>query len=666
MNPDKIAAMMAKQKEREEAMRKKEAEKNAAAQAKKNDENAAYLAKVAPAVKKQEAPSQPTDNWFLLKKNLYAPLPPTTRGRPTLIGGDPSGENIVYCLGNSVFIRNINNPLIADIYSEHTHPTTVARYSPDRKYIASGDQIGNVRVWHTQVVGQFAHKLVLEKKVLGGAIYDLAWDIESKRIVAVGQGRDKFGVAFNAETGSGQGDIGYHSKPITCTAIRPVKPYRIITGAEDFQVNTFENFPLKYKSTISKFSNFINCVQFSPDGSQFLIVAQDKQGLFGDAETMQITHSLEVENGHKGGVYACSYSPDGKQVLTVSGDKTARIWESATGKLVETHTFGTELEDQLVGCLWQGNHKIVLSLGAQLIYLPAQPGSPPSRVITGHNKGIEAIAFDQSNNSIYTGSYDTVITKWNAETGDVQGISGKGHTNAVKRLAVQNGKLVSISQDDNLRATPLDTLKYSPDFVALGSPPTDLAVGKKQSDLVVVVTVQALLVLRNFKIVTRKDIAGSPQAVALSPSEDVIAVGTENQKVILFRLNGNDVTEEDTLTAHRAPLSRLDFSPDGKYLASADRNRIIYIWDAATKKELITDWVYHTARVDALQFHADSRHLVSGGLDQTIIVWDVANPSERVTIKGAHQGGITGAVWIDEKTVATIGQDSTLRTWVVL
>ncbi len=40
-------------------------------------------------------------------ESILAPLPAAQRGKPTLIGGDPQGENILYCLGNDVIIRSI-------------------------------------------------------------------------------------------------------------------------------------------------------------------------------------------------------------------------------------------------------------------------------------------------------------------------------------------------------------------------------------------------------------------------------------------------------------------------------------------------------------------------------------------------------------------------------
>lgn len=73
-----------------------------------------------------------------------APLPPVERGKPFVVSGDPKGKNFLYCSGNSVVIRDINNPAIADIYTEHSTKATVAKYAPSGFYIASADKSGKV------------------------------------------------------------------------------------------------------------------------------------------------------------------------------------------------------------------------------------------------------------------------------------------------------------------------------------------------------------------------------------------------------------------------------------------------------------------------------------------------------------------------------------------
>lgn len=666
---DRVQKMLEKQREREEAMKKKEAEKQSQVEKQKSDQNAAYLAKnPTAAAKKTEAPATPTDNWFIMRKNLYAPIPAPIRGKPTLLGGDPAGENLLICLGNSVIIRNLSQPLIADIYSEHNYPTSVARYSPDRKFIASGDQSGTVRIWHTEIIQGIVHKLKLEKKTLGGAILDLQWDPESKRILAVGQGRDKFGIIFFAESGAGAGDITGHSKPITCCSHRPVKPYRIITGGEDFVVNWVEGPPYKWKHSLKNFTNFVNDVKFSPDGKLFLMVGQDKKGYFGDGETGEIKYELDAASAHTGGVYSCSWAPDGSQVLTVSGDKTAKIWEASSGKCLATYNYGKDTEDQLLGCLWQGNHKVVMNLSGHLLYLPPESSSPPLRILKGHNRSIEALVYDSTTKSFFSGSYDTVISKWNEETAEVTSFKGKGHTNAIKRMALRPGKdLITVSLDDTLRVTPLSSLTYSADSLNLGAPPAGVCVGKQQPDLIIAATAKSLLLIKGTTIVATKDASNfCPQALALSPDDSHVAVGGENNIIYLFTITNNNFVEAGQLVSHRGPITRLDYSPDGKWLAAADRNREVLLWDLHTKQVAIKEWVFHTARVDGLAFSPDSLHVVSAGLDQTIIVWSVTNPSNRIIIKGAHQGGINEVVWIDNKTVLSAGQDCTIRSWNVL
>lgn len=121
-------------------------------------------------------------------EKVFASLPQVERGVSKILGGDPKGDNFLYTNGKCVILRNIDNPAVADIYTEHAHQVVVAKYAPSGFYIASGDISGKLRIWDTT---QKEHILKYEYQPFAGKIKDIAWTEDSKRIAVVGEGREK-------------------------------------------------------------------------------------------------------------------------------------------------------------------------------------------------------------------------------------------------------------------------------------------------------------------------------------------------------------------------------------------------------------------------------------------------------------------------------------------
>lgn len=122
----------------------------------------------------------------------------------------------MYTNGKCVILRNIDNPALADIYTEHAHQVVVAKYAPSGFYIASGDVSGKLRIWDTT---QKEHLLKYEYQPFAGKIKDIAWTEDSKRIAVVGEGREKFGAVFLWDSGSSVGEITGHNKVINSVDI---------------------------------------------------------------------------------------------------------------------------------------------------------------------------------------------------------------------------------------------------------------------------------------------------------------------------------------------------------------------------------------------------------------------------------------------------------------
>jgi len=591
----------------------------------------------------------------------YACLPNTTRGKPTVLGGDPKGKNIVYACGQNIVIRDIENPLICDFYTEHTHNTTVAKYSPSGFYIASGDSVGNVRIWDTV---NKEHILKFEMRALAGSVNDIAWSEDSKRIIAVGDGKETFGAAFMFDSGSRAGDITAHSKTILSVDIRQKRKFRAITGDAEPNMGWFEGYPFKWNKAIKEHTRFVNCVRFSPNGDLVISVGSDKLGVLYNADTGDKTGQLGPDGGHKGGIYAVSWSPDSTRVLTASGDKTCKIWDVSSGKCVTTFEMGKDLMDQQVGCLWQGSHLISVGLDGRLTYLDEKNPSKPIRIVYGHNKPVSALGYDPASKSLLSGSIDGSITQWDYATGTTKTFTGKGHTNQVNALEVANGEtLVSCAMDDSIRFTPMGSHTFSGDKIATDSPALDVRVAK---DMAAAVSMKTITVTKAGKTVATLTPKYAPTSVALSPDGTTVVVGGDDNAVYVYGVSGSSLSEKKKLAEHRGPITAVRYSPDGKNLASSDKSRNIMVWDTSSWEPKQKGWgVFHTATIQALAWSTDSNLLASGSVDSHVIVWNLSKPTSRVTIKRAHKGGVRALAWVDATTLASTGDDATIRTWKI-
>jgi len=592
-------------------------------------------------------------------EHIYAPILQTKRGAPVFMGYSPKHKNIVYCCGNAVVIRNLENPLEADMYYAHGCQVTCAKYSPSGYYIASGDIQGKVRVWDTT---QKEHPLKLECRPLSGAISDLNWSGDNQRIVVAGDGKERFGAVFMADAGSSVGEIAGHTKPLMSCDIRQARPFRVATGGEDTQVNWFEGPPFKFKKSMRDHERMITCVRFSPDGAFVATCGTDKKINIYDGKTGEKLHTYT--GLHTGGIYSISWLDDNKTLLTASADKTATLMDSTTGSEVARFKFGgakPTTNDQQLGCLWTKEAVMTVNLDGEIsIVDPANPAAAP-RVITGHNKGVYAVA--AKDGKFYTGGTERIIIQWDAATGAQKRLTGSGHNNQISAIVVQGNTIISGAYDNTIRFTPVDTLEYG-NSVSTDAPVMGIAAGPK-SDVVVATTKTTAYVIRGGKIASSIPITYTATCISINPAENEVAIGGEDCKIHIYKLAGDALEQVKELDGLRGVLSCLAYSPDGAHLASSDASRNILVWDAAAKTIKVQGWVFHAAGIKSIAWSPDNVHLSSAGVDSDIYVWSVAEPSKKAFVKAAHPGGALATTWLNEKTVLTAGQDCAIKSWTV-
>ncbi|KAJ7666038.1 WD40 repeat-like protein [Mycena polygramma] len=592
--------------------------------------------------------------------SLFPPTPATARGSSTKLSANK--DKIVYTNGKSVIIRDLNNPSLATAYAGHVHPTSVARISPSGYYCASGDASGKVRIW--DIVGE-DRALKGEYSALAGRINDLEWDGESKRIIAVGAGREKFGHAFMFDTGSSSGEITGHSKAINAVSIRHQRPFRAVTGGDDMQIVFFHGAPYKYDKVIRTHTNFVQDVRYAPSGDHFVSVGSDSKVFLYDGKTGD-TIAEVTDSSHKGSVMACSWSPDSKSFATSSADRTVKLWDVETQKAKTTWTLGAGVPNQQLGNVWSGEADIVsLSLSGDLNVFDARVGDKPGRVITGPQKPITAVA-PSGSGTFLAATADGRVLEYTAASGEAAPVAGTGHNSIIVALAAgPNGKVFSAGFDDHVRE--IGGASFSEAAIATAGQPKALAAAADGT--VFVVESNGVEAIRNNQKVAHLETKYAPSAVGASGA--LVAVGGEDQKVRLYEWSGTAFKEVAELDGNKGALSALALSPDGAMLAAGDARGGIVLFDVKEKKVITTRWSIHAARVNSLSWTSDSKHCASGSLDTHVYVFSVANLTKNIALKNAGPGGVNAVMWLDtgagqSGTLASAGADGCTRIWEVV
>lgn len=614
-----------------------------------------------------------------IEKTLAA-SPVTIRGQSTQLSTDPAGTKIAYASGKSIFLRSIDDPSDSLQYTEHTAQTTVARIAPlpnilPECRIASGDVTGLVRVWASTKDG-FVRKD--EWPAFSGRVNDIAFASDGDRVIAVGDGREKFGHAFNI-TGGKVGDVSGHSKVINAVAIRPtdrtVRAISAVTVSDDASVCFLGNVPspLHFQSKADGLhKGFVLGTAISPDGSKLVTVGADKRiqlYLFNEGKTPKgFDHTRTIGEGeHTGSIFSVSWSSDSQRFVTASADQTVKIWDSESGAVLRTWRLGEEggvsVHDQQVGVIWPHGRSddliISLSLGGDLNYFK-EGSEKPIKTVQGHNKTITAMGGNSE--TLWTGSFDGRVCTWDVASGVATLVDGQCHSNQITGFASAPGQAYSVGWDDTLRIIDVSTNTFAGEAPKLSAQPKGIA---SAGGHIYVATISGVEVYVKSQLVSKLDISDS-QPTAIAAHGSFVAVGTSGNAVQLYKIDGsNKLTRMNEAKNSVAQITALAFSKDGSLLAAGNQNGKIYAYKT-NDLQIVTDrWSAHTGRVTSIAWNDAGTQAVSGALDTHIYVWSLAKPGGRVNVLNAHKDGVNGVAWVGENKVATTGGDATIKIWNV-
>lgn len=103
------------------------------------------------------------------------------------------------------------------------------------------------------------------------------------------------------------------------------------------------------------------------------------------------------------------------------------------------------------------------------------------------------------------------------------------------------------------------------------------------------------------------------------------------------------------------------FSPDGRFLATGAEDKLIRVWDIASRT-IRNTFAGHEQDIYSLDFARDGRTIASGSGDRTVRLWDI-EAGQNVLTLSIEDGVTTVAISPDTKFVAAGSLDKSVRVW---
>jgi WD40 repeat protein len=459
-----------------------------------------------------------------------------------------------------------------------------------------------------------------------------------------------------------------HGTWLRCVAFSP-DGRLVASGSEDHEILIWNSADGQLIRSLPESGLSVSSLAFSPDG-RYLVSATDDPGIkLWDVLAWKRVRTME---GHTNRVKAVAFSPNGKHIVSGSADRTLRVWDRATGKEVYSrHTGGSSIRS--IAFSPAGNRLATTSPDGTIRIWETELWKEILKV-EGHGTEVASAAFSPDGKLLVTASENT-LTIWDAESlKERQTLHG--HTGSVHSVAFSpdGERVASAGKDFTVRTwsvspgAPLLTLRghesdvfgvtFSPDGRRLASASGDGTVKIWDS-----ANSEEFSSLRGHTRRRRTGQVGGDMSVTrvqYSPDGRWLASGGEDHMIRIWEPSAEN--EVRTLQGHKGAVRGLAFSPDSKLLASASEDGTIRTWDVETGKEgkVLNG---HVDGVSSVAFVPDGRSLASAGKDKTVRLWDLAGDNQNRVLTGHEEEIRTVAISPDGLALASGSGDGIIKVW---
>lgn len=357
--------------------------------------------------------------------------------------------------------------------------------------------------------------------------------------------------------------------------------FKLSTGLSVYDVAT-GRFIIHHSSA---HASVISAIAFSPDGAK--LATADAEGtikLWSEIDKLNPKSTAQVTlKGHDGAINSLGFSNDGKRLVSTCADKTARVWDlDNAGAAIQPLEANPRIGSIMTQFSPDGQ-LIAIASSAGLRLWDAATGRLLRELSAADRSRIHTVAFSPTDSRLlavgYGGQADiSHVSLWDIDSG----------TELARLPGVSD--LPDFKMDQNTGA--VGALAFSPDgkFLAAGF-------GSKFH----YTTVSISNPIKVWEVATRRLVhqlsghTGYCLSLAYSTNGKLLASGSRDGTAIIWSaenwkplhtLRNPDDDTQFTAPGRRGQIDCVAFSPDGKMLAVASRERTVQLWDVASGKIL--------------------------------------------------------------------------------
>ncbi len=486
----------------------------------------------------------------------------------------------------------------------HTWKIFDLHFSPDGELLVSSSADNTFIVWDTKT-GQDMFSSTAKVEGLD-ALNNVAFSPDGRLLISLDitetgntisfWGVDRDWALLNQLPSNDKMIISPDGRWLVTTGAVPYTNGIVLWDISNANLETLDISSLKPLVVSAAHRSMINNFAFSPDGSMLASVGQD-----GLAKVWRITAEglelLMVLSGHTKELIDVAFSPDGKQLATSSADGSVRIWDITPAGASDWFTLAAHQGPIYLFDLTADGKYLATASSDGVAKVWDLASGRELLAITNHGGPLFGVAISPDGTLLATAGDDNIAKIWKLHLSPGTPTAELQHT--------LSGHVKSWAVAGNFPG--LTSVAFSPDGEKLATGGVD-GVAKIWD----VSTGQELL-----SIQTNPDRVGIIR-LAFSPDGRFLGTTTDTPFELAKIWDAVSGKEISTFSGHSyiSIISGIAISPGGERVATSANSGSLKIWDAKTGEELL-NLVGHTGIVEGVDFSPDGKYLASAGHDCT-------------------------------------------------